>query len=275
MQLYGRGLRRRLPPMLDGDQRRIRMVYSLLFSLPGTPVLFYGEEIGMGENLDGRGPRWPSGRRCSGPPSRDGGFSTAGPSTFRGAARARARSGPSTSTSATSAATPTRCCRSSGTSSTPTGRAPSWPGAPTRCSTRAGRRAGARPPRATPTASPSSPLHNFAGPEGHRDLPLAGLAGRDLYDVLAADGSTVRVGDDGRLKLTLPPYGYRWLRSAPWIERGRSDDAPRHHGRPPRPSRRRRVAIGRRRGEVTIGSHRRSPRPRRRRYRPGWSSRPP
>jgi glycosidase len=38
--------------MLDGDPRRIRMVYSLLFSLPGTPVLFYGEEIGMGENLD-------------------------------------------------------------------------------------------------------------------------------------------------------------------------------------------------------------------------------
>jgi trehalose synthase len=52
MQLYGRGLRRRLPPMLDGDARRLRMVYSLLFSLPGTPVIFYGEEIGMGENLD-------------------------------------------------------------------------------------------------------------------------------------------------------------------------------------------------------------------------------
>jgi len=56
MQLFGRGLRRRLPTMLDGDQQRIRMVYSLMFSLPGTPVLFYGEEIGMGENLeiDGR-----------------------------------------------------------------------------------------------------------------------------------------------------------------------------------------------------------------------------
>jgi glycosidase len=52
MQLYGRGLRRRLPTMLAGDQARIRMVYSLAFSLPGTPVLFYGEEIGMGENLD-------------------------------------------------------------------------------------------------------------------------------------------------------------------------------------------------------------------------------
>ncbi|WP_439659361.1 alpha-amylase family protein [Lentzea sp. HUAS TT2] len=51
MQLYGRGLRRRLPGMLDGDQRRIRLVYSLLFSLPGTPVLFYGEEIGLEEDL--------------------------------------------------------------------------------------------------------------------------------------------------------------------------------------------------------------------------------
>jgi len=51
MQLFGRGLRRRLPTMLDGDQARIRMVYSLNFSLPGAPVLFYGEEIGMSENL--------------------------------------------------------------------------------------------------------------------------------------------------------------------------------------------------------------------------------
>jgi trehalose synthase len=51
MQLYGRGLRRRLPPMLGNNQAQLKMVYSLLFSLPGTPVLFYGEEIGMGENL--------------------------------------------------------------------------------------------------------------------------------------------------------------------------------------------------------------------------------
>ena len=51
MQLFGRGIRRRLPTMLNGDQARIRMVYSLTFSLPGAPVLFYGEEIGMSENL--------------------------------------------------------------------------------------------------------------------------------------------------------------------------------------------------------------------------------
>lgn len=79
MQAYGRGLRRRLPPMLDGDQRRIRMVYSLLFALPGTPVLFYGEEIGMGENLDAPGRlavRTPMQWSGSAP---NGGFSTADP----------------------------------------------------------------------------------------------------------------------------------------------------------------------------------------------------
>ncbi|MFJ6078864.1 alpha-amylase family protein [Pseudarthrobacter sp. NPDC092419] len=76
MQIYGRGLRRRLPPMLGGDAERLRMVYSLMFSLPGTPVLFYGEELGMGENLRQKGRaavrtpmQWTS--------EKNGGFSTA------------------------------------------------------------------------------------------------------------------------------------------------------------------------------------------------------
>jgi maltose alpha-D-glucosyltransferase/alpha-amylase len=51
MQLYGRGIRRRLAPMLDGDQARLRLAYSLQFTLPGTPVLRYGEELGMGDDL--------------------------------------------------------------------------------------------------------------------------------------------------------------------------------------------------------------------------------
>jgi maltose alpha-D-glucosyltransferase/alpha-amylase len=51
MQLYHRGIRRRLAPML-GNPRQLRMAYSLLFSLPGTPVIRYGDEIGMGEDLD-------------------------------------------------------------------------------------------------------------------------------------------------------------------------------------------------------------------------------
>ncbi|WP_460635993.1 alpha-amylase family protein [Larkinella harenae] len=50
MQLYDRGIRRRLAPML-GDRRLIDLAYSLLFSLPGMPVLRYGEEIGMGDDL--------------------------------------------------------------------------------------------------------------------------------------------------------------------------------------------------------------------------------
>lgn len=78
-RVYGRGITRRLPPMLAGDPRRIRMVYSLLFSMPGTPVLFYGEEIGMGENRDIPGRQavrtpmqWTDGR--------NGGFSRVAPS---------------------------------------------------------------------------------------------------------------------------------------------------------------------------------------------------
>jgi len=51
MQLYGRGIRRRLAPMLHGDRRRLELAYSLMMTLPGTPVLRYGDEIGMGDDL--------------------------------------------------------------------------------------------------------------------------------------------------------------------------------------------------------------------------------
>ena len=77
-RVFGRGITRRLPPML-GDPRRIRMAYSLMFTLPGTPVLFYGEELGMGENIDipGRSAvrtpmQWTA--------EKNGGFSQAAPS---------------------------------------------------------------------------------------------------------------------------------------------------------------------------------------------------
>lgn len=78
-QLFGHGLRRRLASMFKGDPRRLKMSYSLLFALPGTPVLYYGQEIGMGEELsiEGRGAirtpmQWTSGK--------NGGFSSAAPS---------------------------------------------------------------------------------------------------------------------------------------------------------------------------------------------------
>jgi maltose alpha-D-glucosyltransferase/alpha-amylase len=76
MRLFGRGIRRRLAPMFRGDRRRIELAYALQFAMPGTPVLRYGEEIGMGENLALPGRKavrtpmqWDAGR--------NGGFSTA------------------------------------------------------------------------------------------------------------------------------------------------------------------------------------------------------
>ena len=51
MQLYDRGIRRRLAPMLGNDRRRLELAFSLLFSLPGTPMMQYGDEIGMGDDL--------------------------------------------------------------------------------------------------------------------------------------------------------------------------------------------------------------------------------
>ena len=76
MQLYDRGIRRRLAPMLDNDRRRMELAFSLLFTLPGTPMLQYGDEIGIGDDLS-----LPE-RECARTPmqwssDKNGGFSTA------------------------------------------------------------------------------------------------------------------------------------------------------------------------------------------------------
>ena len=93
MQLYGHGIRRRVAPMLGGDRDRLRLAWSLMFSLPGTPVLLYGDEIGMGENLaieDRYAVRVPM--QWSAEPH--GGFSTADADDARAAAgRGRVRPG--------------------------------------------------------------------------------------------------------------------------------------------------------------------------------------
>jgi maltose alpha-D-glucosyltransferase/alpha-amylase len=58
-------------------------------------------------------------------------------------------------------------------------------------------------------------LHNFADAEVEAVPVLQGLAGAELTDVLDPRADPVRVGDDGTISVTLPPYGYRWLRCAP------------------------------------------------------------
>jgi len=57
MRIFERGIRRRVPSMVGGDRRCLEVLYSLAFSLPGTPVLFYGEEIGLADDqsIEGRG----------------------------------------------------------------------------------------------------------------------------------------------------------------------------------------------------------------------------
>lgn len=72
------GIRRRLAPLLENDRRRIELMNLLLLSLPGTPVLYYGDEIGMGDNAylgDRDGVRTP----MQWSPDRNGGFSRANP----------------------------------------------------------------------------------------------------------------------------------------------------------------------------------------------------
>jgi trehalose synthase len=51
MRMYGHGIRRRTAPMLGGDGPRLRMAWSVLLSLPGTPVILYGDEVGLTEDL--------------------------------------------------------------------------------------------------------------------------------------------------------------------------------------------------------------------------------
>ena len=72
------GIRRRLAPLLENDRRKIELMNALLFSLPGTPVIYYGDEIGMGDNIylgDRNGVRTP----MQWSPDRNAGFSRTNP----------------------------------------------------------------------------------------------------------------------------------------------------------------------------------------------------
>jgi maltose alpha-D-glucosyltransferase/alpha-amylase len=76
MRIYGHGIRRRTASMLGGDGPRLRMAWSLLLTLPGTPVILYGDEIGMGEDLGLEG-RMSVRTPMQWAPGRSGGFSDA------------------------------------------------------------------------------------------------------------------------------------------------------------------------------------------------------
>src|SRR5204862_7970854 len=75
------GIRRRLAPLVENSRRRMELLHSLLFSLPGTPIIYYGDEIGMGDNIylgDRNGVRTP----MQWSPDRNAGFSRANPASL-------------------------------------------------------------------------------------------------------------------------------------------------------------------------------------------------
>ena len=212
MQVYGRGLRRRLPPMLAGDQRRVRLVYSMLFTLPGTPVLFYGEEIGMGENLKAEG-RFAVRTPMQWTADAGAGFSTAEPASFPGPVvtgeygpehvnvRAQERDPDSLLAWMRRAVRAYRDCPEL-----------AWgsytvldPGADARA---------VLAHRCDCEGGTVVALHNLADRAVTATLRIADLGGRPLEDVLEPTADPSLVADDGTLTVALPAYGYRWLRLA-------------------------------------------------------------
>ncbi|MET7386268.1 alpha-amylase family protein [Streptomyces sp. NPDC005529] len=222
MQLYDRGLRRRLPPMVDGDRRRVELAYSLLFTLPGTPVLFYGEEIGMGENLSAEG-RQAVRTPMQWTPEAGAGFSTADPAKFPNPL-------------ADGAFTPRKVnvydqSRDPGSLLSRIRlfveryrEAPELAWGEYRLLD-TGERAVLAHLSHTTDGSVLA-LHNFAGHPVTARLRLPDpTPGTRLIDLLDDHHTAVTVPDDGILRVELPPYGYRWLR------RGTSaDDAERVAG---------------------------------------------
>lgn len=206
-RVFGRGITRRLPPMLGGDPRRIRMAYSLMFTLPGTPVLFYGEEIGMGENIEIEG------RQAVRTPmqwsrERNGGFSHAAPSRLV-------------------AAPPTD------------GYAPDFVNVAAQIDDRGSLLHFFRDLITRYRISPELgwgtfeaiehdassvlvhslrsdvgrmvALHNFADEPAHVAFALGDEPdGVTLVDLLGSE--RIALGDDRRVELDIPAYGYRWLR---------------------------------------------------------------
>ncbi|MCY1213034.1 Trehalose synthase/amylase TreS [compost metagenome] len=213
MQMYGRGLRRRLPPMLDGDPARIRMVYSLMFSLPGTPVLFYGEELGMGEDLRAKG-RSAVRSPMQWTDTANGGFSTA-PADKLVAQVVDGYFGPKNINAAQAKRDPDSLWNFIAALIRSYRESPelAWgdfelikqsnPGVLLHSCTRAGSTLVLAHNMAAQPASVSAKVSSPEDPEE----AFGGAILRDLFD-----GDNVPLADDGGFELELERYGYRWFR---------------------------------------------------------------
>ncbi len=211
MQLYGRGIRRRLACMLGGDPRRLELAASLLFSLPGTPVMRYGDEIGMGDDLSLK-ERTAVRTPMQWTRDKHGGFSTAdrvqvravhrGPFGFSRINVADQRRDPDSLLNVNERFIRTRKeCPELG-----------W-----------------GDQEVLPTGSPSVlavrcewrnnavlTLHNFCAEARQVTVTVPRSQGLPLTNLLLDDHSPAT--EDGRHVVDLPPYGYRWYRVGPLID---------------------------------------------------------
>jgi maltose alpha-D-glucosyltransferase/alpha-amylase len=209
MQLYDRGLRRRMASMLGNDRARIELAFSLMLTLPGTPVIYYGDEIGMGEDL-ALPEREPVRTAMQWSPDRAGGFSAArdvrvpiisrGPFGYRKVNVLEQRRSDGSLLNWLQRAIRARAeCSEFGTARwEAVGRTGSGVMA-----LRFGSDGGDRVVIA---------LHNLT-PDPRR-VPLRSLrsAPRPLIDVFANRRYDERIEGGGRGGLELDPYGYRWIR---------------------------------------------------------------
>jgi maltose alpha-D-glucosyltransferase/alpha-amylase len=207
MRLYDRGIRRRLAPMLGNDRRRQELAYSLIFTLPGTPVLRYGDEIGMGDDLtldDRQSVRTPM--QWSG--ERNGGFSSAGEEHLIRPVIEHGEFGYARVNVDAQRRDP--------------GSLLSWMrralGVRRECpEVTSGRLEfiDAGDPavlahRCVHDHGVLTALHNLSGEPRHVRVPWPDGAG--FTDLLTSDAPDVQ---DGALAVDLPPFGYRWFRSGP------------------------------------------------------------
>jgi maltose alpha-D-glucosyltransferase/alpha-amylase len=205
MQLYERGVRRRLAPMLGGDRARLGVAFSLLFSLPGTPMMQYGDEIGIGDDLT------LAERECARTPMQwtsepHGGFTTGaqpvrpviheGPHGFRSRNLADQRRDPHSLLNWTERMIRTRKeCREL-----------SWGDV-----------------TILPTDVPSVlaleyawrgtallTLHNFSAEAQTVTFDVQNPTGQRLLDILGRENSNAR--SERTHRVTLAPYDYRWFR---------------------------------------------------------------
>lgn len=201
MRIYDRGIRRRLAPMLGGDHDRVALAQSLMLALPGTPVMWYGDEIGQGEDLS-LPERYPVRTPMQWADEPNGGFSAItgdtvlpvvedGPCGYRHANAARQTGAPDSLLTRVQHLVRARrscpeigwgeCRPLSGLPDTVLGLECSWRG--NRVAT----------------------LHNLSDRPAR---PTLELDGAERLTSLLDPGDDAKVGD----AIALPPYGYRWFR---------------------------------------------------------------